>query len=148
MIRNSGNVVTNQAHTGPIVDIEYTFFNNLHIFFTAGSDNQVKAWSLGPDQNSFVGQGTQPLTSTPVSMTMASPSMLLIGLANGSFAGWSLEKNLVETMPAHQAPNPAIKYLSNLGPAILSGDYSGGVQIRNSTNYQLIQPAATIKTQA
>ena len=87
--------MTNQAHTGPIVDIEYTFFNNLHIFFTAGSDNQVKAWTLAPDQNSFVAQGTQPLASPPVSMTMASPSMLLIGLANGSFAGWSLENNVV-----------------------------------------------------
>lgn len=135
MIRNTGTVVTNQAHSGPIVDFEYTFFNNVHIFFTASQDNQVKAWSLGPDQNSFVVQGTQVLASTPVSMTMGSPSMLLIGLANGNFAGWSLEKNVVEMMQAHQATNPAINYLSSLGSAILSGDCSGGVQIRNSANY-------------
>ena len=54
IMRNEGNIVNHQAHTQAITAIEYSVFNNLHIFFTAGMDNQVKAWSLGPDQNSMI----------------------------------------------------------------------------------------------
>jgi hypothetical protein len=63
-----------------ITGIEYLFFNNLHIFFTIGLDNTVKAWTLGPDQNSIVPQGTMNLPAAPLSIAVGSPTLILIGL--------------------------------------------------------------------
>jgi hypothetical protein len=39
------------------MDIEYTNFNGMHIFFSVGGDNKVKAFSLSPDFTSLFPQG-------------------------------------------------------------------------------------------
>lgn len=50
-------ITFNNAHLDRIFDIEYCMFNNLHVFFTIGGDSKVKAFTLGPDQNSLLPQG-------------------------------------------------------------------------------------------
>ena len=44
-------------------------------------------------------------------MQMQSESFVLIGLENGSIAGWNLQTNLIEYLPVHQNQNPGITHL-------------------------------------
>jgi len=37
------------AHQDMITDIEYSFLNSQHIFFTCSLDATIKAWTVGAD---------------------------------------------------------------------------------------------------
>jgi len=58
---------------------------------------------------------------------MANPSFLLIGLDNGSFAGWNLGNNTLDALSAHQGPNSGIIYLQKFDNFVISGDRNGRV---------------------
>ena len=60
-------------------------------------------------------------------MQMGNPSMVLIGLSNGNFQGWSLQSNTLDALPAHQGPNSGITMLKKFDNIVISGDRAGRV---------------------
>ena len=46
-------MTVNNAHAGEVTDIEYSFVNNMHVFFTSGKDFKVKAWTVSADQTTL-----------------------------------------------------------------------------------------------
>lgn len=93
-------------------------------------------------------QAQMNLASIPFCMQMATPSMVIIGLANGTMAGWDLSTNTLNYLPAHSGANPGITFIKKLDSILLTGDKQGHVQIRNTTDYQLALPEAVINSQA
>ena len=63
-----------------------------------------------------------PLQSAPQNMKLVNPSFLLIGLDNGSFAGWNPSTNGVDYLPAHQGANSSITTLNIFEQFAFSGD--------------------------
>jgi hypothetical protein len=62
-------------------------------------------------------------------------------LENGNLAGWDLNANRIDNLPAHSGPSSAISHLKFFSNLIFTGDYAGRVQIRNTANqYQLLIP--------
>jgi len=71
----------------------------------------VKAWQVAPDQKSLVLAAEMPLSARATCMQMANPNFILISLENGNLAGWDLNANKIDTLPAHSGPNSAISHL-------------------------------------
>ena len=116
-------------------------FNDQQIFFTCSLDQTVKAWTVSQDQSSLMLAGEMNLQAQPTCMRPATASLLLIGMNNGSLAGWDLGANKIDYMQVHQGPNCAITYLKKYMNLIFTGDFSGRVQLRNiDTGYGLFLP--------
>lgn len=98
---DSSQIITSSAHTGRITDIEYASIDSKNVFFTSALDGRVKAWTLSPDQLSLIFAADMTLESPPLSMQLSTPTLLLLGLENGKFAGWNLTANSVDYLPAH-----------------------------------------------
>lgn len=54
-------------------------------------------------------------------MQIVNSSLVLIGLDNGVIAGWNLQTNVIENLPAHVNPNQGITHLQNYHNLIFSG---------------------------
>jgi len=78
-----------------IYDFEYTKFDGKEYYFTCSLDGRVKAWTEGPDQRSLVLVAEIFLDAKATSMQIATPTFLLVGLDNGSLAGWDLVTNKI-----------------------------------------------------
>lgn len=83
-------------HKDRIMDIEFTVYNGVQVYFTCSLDGTVKAWQVGQDQKSLVIMGEMPMGSKVSYMQMATPNFLLAGLENGNLAGWDLNANKVD----------------------------------------------------
>lgn len=81
-----------------------------------------------------------PLAAKATSMQLATPTFLLVGLENGNLAGWDLGANKIDNLPAHAGANSAISHIKKYMTVLFTGDYAGRVQIRNTSNYQLLVP--------
>lgn len=95
ILKPGGSILQQGAHRDQITDIEFTIYNNQQVFFTCSLDCSVKAWTVAPDQQSLVPAAEMALSSKAYCMQMATATFLLIGLDNGSIAGWDLEKNVI-----------------------------------------------------
>lgn len=136
---DSSQIITSSAHTGRITAIEYASIKGKSVFFTSALDGRVKAWELSADQLSLIFAGDMNLQSPPLSMQLSTPTLLLLGLENGSFAGWNLTTNTVEYLPAHSGEKSQVCSLSKLGNIIISGDRCGRVQLRGIENSYNLQ---------
>jgi hypothetical protein len=63
----------------------------------------VKAWTVSSDEQSLVLAADMPLNGRGMNMQVITESFILIGLDNGSLAGWNLQDNLINYLPV--APN-------------------------------------------
>ena len=123
-----------------ITDIEYTKFDGKEYCFTCSLDRTVKAWTEAPDKRSLVLVAEFFLDAKATSMQIATPTFLLVGLDNGSLAGWNLVTNKIDKLAAHSGANSAISHIEKNTTLLYTGDNAGRVQIRNTTNYQLLIP--------
>lgn len=120
---NMGDIVQQNAHKDQITDIECTVFNNQQIFFTTSLDSTVKAWTVSPDQKSLVLAAEMPLSGKGLTMQIVD-TLVLIGLDNGTIAGWNLTTNVIDNLPAH---NQGISHLQRYHTLLFSGSKSGQV---------------------
>lgn len=80
-------------------------------------------------------------------MAAVSPDFLVIGLDNGSIAGWTLSSNNLAYIPAHT--QGAIITMKKHNDFLISGDRTGHIQIRSiSGGYELFVPEIAISNPA
>lgn len=77
-------------------------------------------------------------------MQIGAPGIVIIGLANGNFAGWDLNTNQVNYLQAHAGIESGVVYLQKFESLMLSGDRAGRVQVRSTANYQLVLPETQV----
>jgi hypothetical protein len=82
-------VVEPNAHVGQITVLEYANINGQEVLFSAGFDGIVKAWDVTNASNPAFNKLNKILEKTfgmPVlSMKLANPTLLVLGLNNGTF---------------------------------------------------------------
>ncbi|CDW76594.1 UNKNOWN [Stylonychia lemnae] len=139
ILLSDSSILKERAHNDMITDIEYSFFNNQHIFFTCSLDGTIKAWTVGADQKSLTEIAQTPLPGKPLQMQLVSQDFLVVGLDNGCYTGWNLLTNGLDKIEAHK--NGRVMTLKKFNDFLLSGDSSGFIQIRQiSLQYNLLTP--------
>ena len=63
-----------------------------------------------------------PLSGKGMNIQVVSESFILIGLDNGTIAGWNLQTNVIDNLPAH---SQGITHLQKFHGLIFSGSRQG-----------------------
>jgi WD40 repeat protein len=82
-------------------------------------------------------------------MQLTSPTYLVVGLSDGTFAGWDLQSDQISILPAHNSPITSIMLHDQF---LVSGDASGILKmfdttkgfcivLEGKTNYQQHSPS-------
>ena len=93
------------AHTAAITAFEYAKIGGQEVLFSASADCHVRAWDVTNAQQPAFTKMNKILERNfqmPVlSLKMTSPSFLVIGMNDGTFTGWDLNSNNVNSLQAH-----------------------------------------------
>lgn len=112
-----------------ITGFECAAINNQIYLFSAGKDGKIKAWS--PKVESFELFAEQTSQTEVLCLQMTSPTFLVAGLLDGSFAGWNLENNQFNVFKAHDF---AVTSLHQHQTFLVSGDSSGVIKVFDTTS--------------
>lgn len=135
MVMSEKEFVAQGAHTSLITSLEYCKFNGQEIIFTGSTDKTLKAWVIDRAQGVLTAMHTQPFDCGVNTLKMTSETFLIIGLQNGTFQGWNLEKNSFDTLPAHTQSVTALHKHANF---LVSGDATGEIKVWDVSNFSTV----------
>ena len=90
------------AHSAAITSFAYTVINNAGILLSGSRDRKVKAWSI--QQGTLKCEVEKMMNAEVTCMQLTSPLYLVVGLSDGTFAGWDLSSDQISILPAHMSP--------------------------------------------